>query len=67
MCHAQSYFLENTLEECILCTVHLIAGRQLEKDYNTIPENAIVIEHSKMSREKNLERVHIMKQKRLHL
>lgn len=33
-----------------LCTVHLIAGRQLEKDCNTVPENPNVTEHSKISR-----------------
>lgn len=51
--HALSSFLESAVMYS-LCTVRLIAGRQLESDCNTVPENASVVEYSKVSRRKSL-------------
>ena len=38
----------------LLCTVHLIAGRQLEMHCNMALESSSVLEHSKTGRRKNL-------------
>ena len=38
----------------LLCTVHWIAGRQLEMHCNTALENSSVLEHSETGRRKNL-------------